>query len=65
VKLDIKYKEQWYKYLPLVVRGPKPQGDHFPRYPNLNNRKRGHTLQENPREKSVMLPNSRGSEAMR
>ena len=22
---------------PLVVRDPQPQGDHFPRYPNLNN----------------------------
>jgi hypothetical protein len=41
VKLDIKYMAQWYKNLPLVVRGPKPQGDHFLRYPNLNIKKGG------------------------
>jgi hypothetical protein len=32
VKLDIKYKVQEYRHLPLVVRGSKPQGNHFPRY---------------------------------
>jgi hypothetical protein len=29
VKLDIKYKAQWVKYFPLVVRHPQPQGTTF------------------------------------
>jgi hypothetical protein len=28
------------KYFPLVFRGSQTQGDHFPRYPNLNMQKR-------------------------
>jgi hypothetical protein len=36
VKLDIKYMVQGTKYFPHVFRSSQSQGDHFPRYPNLN-----------------------------
>jgi hypothetical protein len=36
VKLDIKYMVQGRKYFPHVFRSSQTQGDHFPRYPNLN-----------------------------
>jgi hypothetical protein len=57
VKLDIKYKAQWVKYFPLVVRDPQPQGDHFPRYPNLKYARSGSFLMSMGFDKSKVDSN--------